>query len=58
MERGNDPSELLNALDEASCLDAAAPDRRVGVVSEASAIGSAKTRLTARANGCHKAAGC
>jgi len=31
MELGNDPSELLNALDDASCLEAAVPDRRVGV---------------------------
>jgi hypothetical protein len=33
MALGNDPSELLNALDDASCLEAAVPDRRVGVVS-------------------------
>jgi hypothetical protein len=33
MEFGNDPSELLNALDDASCLEAAVPDRRVGVES-------------------------
>jgi hypothetical protein len=32
MELGNDPSELLNALDDASCFEAAVPDRRVGVV--------------------------
>jgi hypothetical protein len=31
MELGNDPSELLNALDDASCFEAAVPDRRVGV---------------------------
>ena len=31
MELGNDPSELLNALDDARCLEATVPDRRVGV---------------------------
>ena len=31
MELGNDPSELLNALDDSSCLEAAVPDRRIGV---------------------------
>jgi hypothetical protein len=30
MELGDDPSELLNALDDASCLEAAVPHRRVG----------------------------